>query len=128
MDKTLESFLHPHRKPNVKFRLPSFDAELEMRALSIDETTQIDKEATEKSLTYTEVLNRYAVEALVVPNLHNKELLDALSEREGHKILNSYDAYKVLFSGPEAALIMSKYVDIANLDISFSEKVEEAKN
>lgn len=128
MDKTLESFLHPHRKPNVKFRLPAFDEEFEMRVLSVDETMRIDKEASDKGWKGSDVLHHYAAEALVTPNLRSKELQDALSAEAGRKVLDPYDAYKLLFNGAEAAAIMGKYVDIVNLGISFSERVQEAKN
>jgi hypothetical protein len=127
MDKSLQSFLHPHRKPNIKFRLPAFDEEFEMRPLSVDETMRIDKEASEKGWKGSEVLHHYAAESLVKPNLRNKELQDALAEKVGHKILNPYDAYRSLFNGPEAAAIAGKYVEIANLGISFTKRVEEAK-
>jgi hypothetical protein len=99
-----------------------------MRELTVEETLKIDKEAAEKNWGATEVLNRYAAEALVVPNLRNVELQDELSKECGNKVLNPYDAYKMLFTGPEAAKIMSEYTGLANLTISFGEKVEEAKN
>jgi hypothetical protein len=128
MDKTLESFLHPKRHPNIRFRLPAFESELEIRELTVDETARIDREAAEKGWQGSEVIRRYAAQALVTPDLHAKELLDALSEREGHKILNAYDAFKALFTGPEATKIAGKYIDLANLGVSFPQKVEEAKN
>lgn len=128
MDKTLESFLHPHRKPNVKFKLPAFDEEFEMRALSVDETIAIDKEAHDKDWPYSEVLIHYVAAALVTPNLRSKDLQDALSEQAGHKLMDPYDVYRALFNGPESAKIVSKYIDVQNLNMSFSQKVEEAKN
>ncbi len=128
MDKTLESFLHPHRKPNVKFRLPAFDGEFEMRELTVDEMSKINKEAAEKKWAYFDILNHYAAEALVTPDLHNAQLQDALSDKAGHKIISVYDAYRTLFTGPESTKITGKFVDIANLSITFNEKIETAKN
>jgi hypothetical protein len=128
MDKSLESFLHPKRSPNVKFKIPSFDTELEMRQLTVDETVAVDKEAAAKGWTGGETIMHYAAESLVMPNLHNVELQDALAEQVGHKIIDPFTVYRALFTGPESSQIVAKYIDIANLGVSFSEKVETAKN
>lgn len=128
MDKSLESFLHPKRKENVKFKLPSFDTELEMRQLSVDETVAINKEASAKGWDGSETIMHYAAEALVMPDLRNKELQDALTEKTGSKVMSPFDTYRALFNGPESSQIVAKYIDIANLGVSFSEKVETAKN
>lgn len=128
MDKTLESFLHPKRHPNIKFRLPAFESEFEMRELTVDETAKIDKEAAKKEWTGSEVIMHYAAEALKVPDLRNAELQDALSEKSGHKIRNPYDAFKEMFTGPESTKITGQYIELANLGTTFPEKVEEAKN
>lgn len=128
LDKTLESFLHPHRRENIRFKLSSFDEEFEMKALTAAEDLRIAKKVREKDLSDIEALACYAAEALVVPNLHSKKLLDALSEREGHKILSAYDALKIMFNGAEVSALVEIYQKHANVVMDFQNEVEEAKN
>lgn len=128
MDKTLESFLHPHRKPNVKFTLPSFDAQMEMRALTAQEGLDNSDLVESRGLKNAAALVPTIATALIVPNLRSKELLDALSEKEGRKILNSYDAAISLFSEAEIAKLIEIYNTHFNVTASFSEDVETAKN
>lgn len=128
MDKTLESFLHPLRKPNVKFTLPSFDTELEMRALTAQEGLDNADFVESRGLKNAAALVPTIANALVVPNLRNKDLLDALSEKVGHKILNPYDAAIALFSEAEVAKLIEIYNTHFNVTASFSEDIETAKN
>lgn len=128
MEKTLESFLHPHRSPNIKFKLPSFDGEFEMRALTVDEDLAISRDAREHEEGGAELLARYSAESLVSPNLHSADLLDELSKIKGRKILNTFDAFKEMFDAPEASAITAKYIKLSNLSTGFEEKVKEAKN
>lgn len=124
--KSLSSFLNPKRKPNIKFKLPAFEEEFEMRLLSAEEDFQIGKEMQGQGAV--ELITRYVAESLVVPDLHSKELLDALSEREGKKIIDSVDALKHIVNGAELSTLIGVYNDYANVTVDFGEKVNEIKN
>lgn len=124
--KSLSSFLNPKRKPNIKFKLPAFEEEFEMRLLSAEEDFQIGKEMQGQGAV--ELITRYVAESLVVPDLHSKELLDALSEREGKKIIDSVDALKCIVNGAELSALIGVYNDFANVTVDFGEKVNEIKN
>ncbi|MBS5784087.1 MAG: hypothetical protein KID04_14590 [Clostridium sp.] len=129
MDKTLMQFLHPERKPNAKFKLGPFgDAEFEMRVLGADEMASISAEVQSKGLKGVEALYPAVAASLVTPNLRSADLLDALSEREGRKILSPVDALKAIFTGDEVAALIGIYNDHADVTINFEEKVKEAKN
>ena len=126
--KSLNNFLNPKRKPNLKFKLEAFDEEFEMRQLTADEDLRVSRQVREKGESSEEIMVRYVAESMVVPDLHNKELLDALSEREGRKILDPVQALKGIVNGPELSVLVSVYMDYANATVSFSKKVEEVKN
>lgn len=129
MDKTLMQFLHPERKPNIKFKLGSFgDAEFEMRVLSADEMAQISADVQTKGLKGVEALYPAVAASLVTPNLRSSDLLDALSEREGRKILNPMDALKALFDGNEISALIGIYDEHAAVTVDFEKAVEEVKN
>ncbi len=129
MEKTLMQFLHPERKPNAKFKLSSFgDAEFEMRALNAEEIAKISAEVQTSGLKGLEAMYPAIADSLVTPNLHNAELLQALSEREGRKILSATDALKVMFMGDEISALISIYNDHADVTVDFEEKIKEAKN
>lgn len=129
MDKTLMQFLHPERKPNAKFKLSSFgDAEFEMRVLGADEMATISAEVQTKALKGIEALYPAIAASFVTPNLRNAELLDALSEREGRKILSPTDALKAIFTGGEISALIGIYNEHADVTVDFEKKVEEAKN
>lgn len=129
MDKTLMQFLHPERKPNAKFKLGPFgDAEFEMRVLTADEMAQISAEVQTKGLKGVEALYPAVAASLVTPNLRSADLLDALSEREGRKILSPVDALKAIFTGDEISALIGIYNEHADVTVNFEEKVKEAKN
>lgn len=129
MDKTLMQFLHPERKPNAKFKLGSFgNAEFEMRVLTADEMAQISAEAQTKGLKGVEALYPVIASSLVTPNLRGADLLDALSEREGRRILAPVDALKAIFTGDEIGALIGIYNEHADVTVDFEKKVEEAKN
>lgn len=129
MDKTLMQFLHPERKPNAKFKLSSFgNAEFEMKVLNAEEIATISAEVQSRELKGLEAMYPAIAESLVVPDLHNVELLDALSEREGRKIFSATDALKVMFMGDEISALIGIYNEHADVTIDFGKKVEEAKN
>lgn len=128
MDKTLESFLNPKRKPNVKFHLTGFAGEFEMRAISTQEGLEIDKDIQAKQLSGASALVPYVAESLVKPDLHNAELLTALSEKAGHKILSAYDACVAMFNDAEMATLAEVYTRHVRTTANFEEDVETAKN
>jgi hypothetical protein len=128
MDKSLKSFLHPHRKPNVKFRLPAFDEEFEMRQLTAKEGMQAAILAQKRDLPAGLSMIPNVAMALVKPNLRNKELQDALSEKTGKKILEPYDAAMAMFTDSEMAVLIDVYSKLAQTPVEFSEAVETAKN
>lgn len=129
MDKTLMQFLHPERKPNAKFKLSSFgDAEFEIRALSAGEIATISAEVQSRDLRGLEALYPAIAESLVTPDLHNVDLLNALSEREGRKILSATDALKAMFMGDEISALIGIYNEHSDVIIDFEDKVKEAKN
>lgn len=129
MDKSLMQFLHPNRKPNVTFKLDSFgDAEFEMRALNADEMGQMSAEVQTKGLKGLEALYPTIALSLVRPNLSSAELLDALSEKEGRRILSPTDALKTMFTAGEIGALLNIYNEHADVTIDFGNKVDEAKN
>ncbi|QAT48590.1 hypothetical protein EQM14_01660 [Caproiciproducens sp. NJN-50] len=128
MDKTLESFLHPHRKPNLKVRLKGFDEEFEFRQLSANEGIEVAKDSASKDLPGSLPLVPTMAAAMVKPNLRSKELQDALSEKCGHKIMEPYDALIELITDSELAELMKAYSDFVNANADFMDGVKEAKN
>ncbi len=125
--KSLSSFLNPKRKPNLKFKLPAFEEEFEMRLLSAAEDLEISKQVT-GSENGVDILTRYIAESLVVPDLHSKGLLEALSEREGRRIFDAVDALKCIVNGSELSALIGVYNDYANVTADFGDKVQEIKN
>lgn len=130
--KTFDAFLKPKRKENLKFVLSDVftdedgnPIEWEMRQLSATEGIEISKNAPEN---YTELMAVYVSNALVVPNLKDKDLLSALSAREGRTILKPVDALKCIVTDAELARLVSLYIQHNDLGTNFTEKVEEAKN
>lgn len=128
MDKSLESFLHPHRKPNVKFRLPAFDGEFEMRALSAPEGINCAVFAEQRNIPAGLAMMPNVAEALVTPNLRNKDLQDVLSEKTGKKIMEPYDAALAMFTDSEMAALISEYSKLTMTPVEYSKGIEQAKN
>lgn len=128
MDKTLESFLKPHRKPNLKFHLTGFDEEFEFRQLSAKEGIEIGEFTEKRGIPFQLSMLPNIAAAMVKPNLRNKELQDALAEKCGHKIMEPYDAMLELFTDSELAKLTQIYSDFVNVNAEFSEDVNKAKN
>lgn len=126
--KSLDSFLNPKRKPNLRFKLGAFEEEFEMKLLSADEDTEISNIIKMNNESGTDISARYVAESLVVPDLHSKELLEALSEKTGKKILDPLTALKQIVNGAELATLIGIYYDYANVTVDFGKKVEEIKN
>lgn len=127
--KSLDSFLNPKRKPNLKIALsPAFadekgnPIEWELKQLSAREGLNIEGNG------YKEIMTAYVAESLVYPNLHDAELLKGLSEREGRKILNAKDALIALLNDNELATLIEAYTKFNDLTTDFGELVKEAKN
>lgn len=131
--KSLNSFLNPKRKENLRFVLSNAflgedgkPIEWEMRQLTAPEGAELTKSLDSKD--YTKAMSAYVAEALVYPDLHNKELLSGLSEREGKPILKAVDALMCLVNDAELASLISHYVQHNELTTGISEKIEEVKN
>lgn len=131
--KSLINFLNPKRKENLKFVLSDDFSdedgkplEWEMRQLSAREGLDLKNQI--ENADYMGIMTAYVAEALVYPDLHDKELLDALSEREKRPILKASDALIALVSDAELAELVSRYSKHNELTRSFEEKKEEAKN
>lgn len=67
-------------------------------------------------------------ESFVTPDLHNVDLLNDLSEREGRKILSATDALKAKFMSDEISALIGIYNEHSDVIINFEDKVKEAKN
>ena len=128
MDKTLESFLHPHRKPNVKFHMDNFDGEFEMKAVSAQKGLEIDRDIQARQLSGAAAIIPYVAEGLVKPDLHNAALLEALSAMKGHKILSAYDACVAMFTDAELAALAQVYDRHVRVTAKFEDDIETAKN
>lgn len=127
--KSLQSFLNPKRKPNLKFKLPAFEEEFEMRFLTSDELMELGKTTRMKGETgQLEIMARQVAESLVTPDLHNKELLQALSERENKTILDPVEALKYIVNGAELAELIDIYTNYSDITVDFGNKIEEVKN
>lgn len=127
--KSLDSFLNPKRKPNLKIPLsPAFvdekgiPIEWEMKQLTAKEGLNIEGE------NYKEIMTAYVAESLVFPNLHDKSLLDGLTEREGHKVLSAKDALLCIVNDNEIAKLIEEYTRFNELTTDFNKLVDEAKN
>lgn len=128
MDKSLESFLHPNRKPNAVFHMTGFSEKFEMRQLSAKEGVDVGLFSEHRNLPASLSIIPNVAEALVTPNLRNAELLAALSEKAGHKILEPYDAALEMFSDSELAMLTRVYSKLMDVKTDFEDSVEEAKN
>lgn len=131
--KSLNSFLKPKRKENLKFVLSDAfvgdDGKLiewEMRQLSGAESLELQSEIEGKS--YQEAMAIMVANSLVYPNLKDAELLKGLSEQQGKPIMKAVDALKLITTDAELGTLIFKYSEYNALTTDFGEKVEEAKN
>lgn len=131
--ESLQSFLHPKRKENKKFILS--DAFLdekgnpiqwEMRQLSASEGMELQPQFEGKN--YTEIMVVYLVNSLVYPNFKDRELLDALSKREGRPVLSAAEALKLTTTDAELAKLIAVYTDYNSLTTNFEAEVNKVKN
>lgn len=132
MDKNLLGFLNPTRKENLRIVVSEAFKDETGKPLAWELRELPSKEALEVSRNYAnsipgEVLAAQMAQALVVPNIRDKEFLEALSEREGKTILKPLDALLALLTNSEYATLATAYMDYCNSG-SFTEQIEEAKN
>ena len=132
--KSLDAFLHPKRKPNLKIALSTAfqdeegkPLEWELRQLAAKEGLEM-KEQLEGVPDYMQIMTEYVAESLVFPDLHDKELLDALSEREKRPVLKASDALVALVSDAELAELVQQYTKHNDLVQNFGDAVNDAKN
>ena len=130
--KNLNAFLNPRRKENFKFVLSTAfqdengqPVEWELRELSAREMLEIQRFYEGRGAQETALA--LAAESLVSPNIHDAELLSALSKREERTILDPVEALKAMLSGSELSLLLYRYFEQQNPG-SFGEMVGEAKN
>ena len=134
--KCLQNFLHPQRKPNIKFILSSAFAddegkplEWEMRELSAKEGAAILRELEDEGKSYStqESMMRYIAEALVVPDLHDAELVAAVSEENNGKILKPHQILELILTDAEVVKLTNIYAQHSSPG-TFAEQIKEAKN
>ena len=129
--KNLASFLTPKRKPNLKFRLSRAfvdengePIEWEMRQLSAAESAEITGTG---EMNYQKAMIKCVSESLVYPDMHDRDLLDGLSKREGRKILDAAEALALLVSDAEMGTLISKYNSLYD-ETDVGQKITEVKN
>ncbi len=131
--KSLNSFLNPKRKENLKFVLSDAfideagqPIEWELRQLSAQEGLELQNQISDAN--YTTVMTEYVAAAMVYPNLHDTELLNGLSQKAGRKILKASDALVAMLTDVELAEAINRYSKYNELTTGIEEMVEEAKN
>lgn len=131
--KNLNTYLKPVKKHNIRFtvsdRFVDEDgnkAVWEMRPLRAKETLEIQEQMEGQS--QTRIMIAYLAEALIEPDLHDKELLDALSEQEGRTILSAVDALLCILEDNEIGELAKLYQKMNGEGTSVMELAEEAKN
>lgn len=132
MDKSLLGFLNPTRKENLKIAVSDAFKDENGKPLVWELRELPSKEALEISRNYAnsipgEILAAQMAQALVTPNLRDKEFLEALSKREGKTILKPLDALLALLTNSQYATLAAAYVEYCS-NGSFTEQIEEAKN
>ena len=117
--KNLDAFLNPKRKENLKFILSAAfqdengqPVEWELRELSAREMLEVQGFYEGRGMQETSLA--LAAESLVSPNIHDAELLAALSKREGRTILEPVEALKAMLSGSELSLLLYRYFEQQN--------------
>lgn len=107
------------KQTKIRFRLSGrFEEEdgskavWEMRRLTLGEKIRIREREAKKRRTEFGKMVALAAEALTVPNLHNKELLVALTERENRFILTPADAILVMLNEGELRRLIRIYAQL----------------
>ena len=130
--KTLNAFLNPEEKPNLRFVLSDRfkdengkPIEWELRPISLTESLEISKKYAHSDAG--EIIAATIAQALVIPDLRDKALLDGLSKREGRSILDPLTALKVMLTDSEYGRLSSKYFKYNEFK-GFDASIEAAKN
>ena len=128
-----ERFLNPERKPNIRFVLSEeFIGEdgkplvWEMRQLSAAEGLEIERLNADRG--DTEVLIAMAASSLVVPDLKDQKLLEALSEKAKTTVLSPSQAAKAMLTMAELFKLMKVYHSFCKMGESVEELIAKAKN
>lgn len=131
--KSLNSFLNPKRKENLKFVLSEAfvddtgePIEWEMRQLSAKEGVDLKKQAD--GTDYQTLMATLISEALVFPDLHDKELLEGLSAQKKRPVLKASDALMTITSDAEFGQLWNLYTTHNEVVVNFKDAVDEAKN
>lgn len=132
MDKSLIGFLNPVRKENLRVVVSGAFRDAEGNPLVWELRDLPAKEALEITRSYAnsppgELVAAQMAQALVTPNLRDKDFLDALSKREGKTILKPLDALMALLTNSEYATLATAYMEYCS-EGTFAEMIENAKN
>lgn len=132
MNQNLLGFLNPARKENLKIVVSDAFKDENGQPLVWELRELPSKEALEITRNYAnsipgEILAAQMAQALVVPNLRDKEFLEALSKREGKTILKPLDALLALLTNSEYATLATAYMEYCSSG-AFESQIEEAKN
>lgn len=132
--KNLKSFLYPKKKENLKFVLSEAftdengtPIEWEMRELTAEEGIEVRQQIGSGG-DAVQILAAFVAEALVYPNLHDKELLDELSQIKGRPVFSARDAlFAVVPSNRLMGKLCSIYKQYNELDVDISGLIEQLK-
>ena len=131
--KTLYNFMRPKKKQSVRFTVSDrfLDEEgnlavWEMRPLSGRKAVEVQEQTEGQSEVRR--MAACAAEAMIVPDLHDKELLDWISEQEGRPVLSAADALLYLLNDLELAEVIRLYSKLIGDGVSVAALAEEAKN
>lgn len=133
MSSKLQAFFKKNKRgqENVKFKLPNFDEELEIRVISSKEMETINNLATkmktgkkgrqEPTFDATTYNRELCIASLVVPNLHDAEL------QASYGCMGASELFGEMFNWGEQSVILEKIAEAANID-NINDLVDEAKN
>ena len=130
----LKAFLHPKEKKPITFVLSDrFIGEKDgkpkvwkMRKLSLREGVELQERV--EGMSQIRVLLASIAETIVYPDLHSKELLDALGEKEGRRLFRPEEALMALLNDDEMARLLKIYAEYNESNISMESMVDEVKN
>ena len=132
--KNLRSFLYPKKKENLKFVLSDAfidddgkPIEWEIRQLTAKEGIEARKQLNQSDDIVEQSLG-YLAEAVVYPDLHDKELLDGISEIIGHKVLSAKDVLLYLLDDDQIIGLVSTYLQYSAIDRTVDELAANLKN
>ena len=128
-----ERFLNPKRKENIRFVLSEEFVDQngkplvwEMRQLSSEEGLEIERINAGKG--DVEVMIALAASSLVIPDLKDQKLLEALSEKAKTTVLSPSQAAKAMLTMAELFKLMKVYHSFCKMGESVDELIAKAKN